>query len=195
GRKLVFRLPTGVEIGTESAVLKGALMALSDAWPLGRTAPELFELACTALRERGLSPPGESPEADASKLREDLELLVAAGHIELRLRQIRFPHRVDARPRLHALSRLLLEEGGYVATPRHEIVALSRHGRTIAAACDGTRDLDEVVAEVTPAFMADPPVVAGEGEPPLGPEDLRRALPGYVASVVMGLARSGAFAD
>jgi SAM-dependent methyltransferase len=142
GKEAHFRWGERASLRTDHPLAKAAFIALLDRWRDQATFDVLLAGACSLL---GRAPGGEDAEA--------LEAILLGAFglrmVELTAERWIYATRVGTRPEASRLARLEAEEGDLVTTLAHRRVCLDDPRlRQLLLLCDGTRDVDALVADL-----------------------------------------------
>ena len=144
-----FKGPTGANLSTADPLAKGAMLALSDAWPRALPFNELLESARSHARV--------APDAShAEYLGQVLLTLCAGGLAHLHARPRAFVAEPGERPMASSLARVQAEASPTVTTLNGDTIALpDAPARRILSQLAGTRDRAEIAsgASCTPAQL------------------------------------------
>ncbi len=136
-----FAAPDGVRFSVTHPLTKAALLCLAEAYPDAVAYPELEEAA--------LQRAAGAREWDVAGLIEELFSLYAHRAIHLVTARETVYHGLSSHPRAHALARA--QAGaylGHLATVRHTVLDVDPLAGQLVQLMDGTRNLDELVAEL-----------------------------------------------
>ncbi len=149
GVEMEFRSREGRVFGTERALLKAALLEISQVLP---NSVPVDELRLRARRRIG-GDPSQTRDADRELLCRNLLYLYGRRLAELHLREIDGCAAISDRPRAWTLARhCALMDAQYIPNIRHESVIVSnRYERVLLRLLDGTRDKAELVAGLVDA--------------------------------------------
>ncbi len=103
------------------------------------------------------------------------------------------PARLGARPQVRAYTRLEAEELGFVTTRIHRARTLHPLHAALIRACDGTRDLDALVAMILAKIEAGELVLQTADGQAAQPEEVAAGLPMVVRDALEQLASGGLF--
>lgn len=146
----------GVRIAVQSALLKSALIELSEARPRSVPFVDLVRAAHARLIKRRVRAEGSSPgDDDVAALANDLASLAELGCAELRSVEAPFEPAVGERPRTSPLTRWEAARGSFVTTPLGRVAKLDPFIALLVARLDGSRSLDELRAELASAEPAE----------------------------------------
>ncbi|CAK0741574.1 Methyltransferase-like protein [Gammaproteobacteria bacterium] len=167
-----FAAPDGVRFGVAHPLTKAALLHLAEVYPDAVAYPALEAAALRRLAATG------EDEWDVEHLIGELFSLYAHRAVRLTLAPETFYHGpLPLRPRAHALARAQAAARlGHLATVRHTTLEIDPLAGQLVQLMDGTRTLDELVADVVMylAHHTARAVVRG-GIPELPPDGQLRA--------------------
>ena len=170
-----------------------ALPCLKRAWQLvGAAWPEsipFVELYATLLDEFGEVASTGRPTFLV--LAENLIFALIHGFIDALPEPRRFLRTIPARPVSMRWARVLSQEQEMVPNLRHQMVRLSRPQRTLIRLLDGTRDVEQLVAEMVRAALAGDIEVTRDGEMLTGEDELREIFSLAVPNGLADLHRTG----
>lgn len=138
-----FAAPDGVRFGVTHPLTKAALLYLAEVYPDAVAYSVLEEAAVRRTAVTGVS------EWNVEQLIGELFSLYAHRAVRLTLIPETFDHSIPLRPRAHALARAQAAARlGHLATVRHTTLEIDPLAGQLVQLMDGTRTLDELVADV-----------------------------------------------
>jgi methyltransferase-like protein len=140
-----FIFDDGATATTSNPVFKAALVELFERWPRGVPFDELLGAVLARLQVADAQAGGVGQLLAAHLVRGYIAHLVSI-HSE----PFRFVLEVGERPRASALARYLSGARDTLPTLRHRLVALPPAERSVLRLFDGSRSVDEIVAEFAP---------------------------------------------
>jgi SAM-dependent methyltransferase len=167
----------GRTITTDHRLSKAALLHLGSCWP--------GTVAFAELVERALERLGDDAARVRASLDEEVEALTitlfsayAGGQVELHCSAPRLTTGISARPQACAVARRQAQSGSLVTNRRHGSVYMEDEvTRRFLLLVDGTRSVDDLVADLTAALTREPPRVAeGEAAPEVTRATVERNL-------------------
>ncbi len=177
----VFRSPRGTAIRIDHPVAKAALAILGEASPQAIA----FDTLLAAARHRSEQGRAADPERDEQIMASVLLSLAGASHVELRSAAHAFVIRPGARPRASAVARFQARRQRLVTTLTHGTLEIGDTlGRALLELLDGTRDRDQLLAELERL------VTTGAVDLPVEGASVRDVLAMGLERSLEGLARS-----
>lgn len=171
----------GIRVTVTHALLKAALIELARSFPAGVRFEELADRALALLhlrRSRAIDQGLGAEEREA--LRDDLLRLVSLRHLDLRLTEPPFALVAGEKPRVSTLTRFEARRADWVTSGFFEALHLDDAGRFFVELLDGSRDRDEIAAQLAATLAKHEVDVRDEGGNPLEGEAAHRAMRGYV---------------
>jgi methyltransferase-like protein/SAM-dependent methyltransferase len=181
-----FRSPSGLVLSTTRPLLKGAILALANAWP--GTLP-FAELLTRTRAAAALTDPATA-EADTRTLAAALvDSYLGSDMIELHGAPIVVANQVSEKPLALASARLRAEQGRPVANRRHELVPLNDLESYLLTLLDGTRDRAALVDGCAAAVGAGRLRLDRDGQEVSDEADVRSTLAGIIDRPLTALAK------
>ncbi|CAK0743347.1 Methyltransferase [Gammaproteobacteria bacterium] len=138
-----FATPDGIRFGVTHPLTKAALLYLAEVYPDAVAYPVLEEAAVRRATLAGTN------DWNVEQLIGELFSLYAHRAIRLTLTPETFYHGLSLRPRAHALARAQAAARlGHLATVRHTTLEIDSLAAQLVQLMDGTRTMDELVADV-----------------------------------------------
>ncbi len=155
-------------IAIDHPLTKAALLALRAAWPRALTFDEVVEDALSILGEKA-APIRANLEEEVDALTKALFRMFSAGTIAMHLNPPRLTTTIGERPRASLLARKQAENGALLTNLLHGAVSLEHPiVRRFLILLDGSRTVEELVADLNASLARDPPPggeEAGDGAP------------------------------
>ena len=159
------------DLNVSHPLAKAALAHLSKEFPDAIPYPELTAAAAAAVRDAG----NAEASADTNGLLAELFNLFAHQAVGVSQAAQRFPKAPGERPRAHRLARAQAAQGlGHLPTAHHSTILLDPFSVRLVHYLDGSRDLSELVAQLTDDIAQQRLVLA----------DLRPAAPAVLEAQV-----------
>jgi len=136
-----FHTSTGSPFQASHPLTKAALMHLAARFPSSVAYPALLAAAQALVESHGDGCRAKETE----RLLTELAALVSWRFVGLAPFAQEWPLALPPQPRLHALARWQISHGEAPAGIRHSALALDEAAQTLALACDGSRDISELV--------------------------------------------------
>lgn len=141
-----FESQDGSRVTVSNPLLKAAHLCLGRAWPRALSFGELLEGARALL-------PGRSAEDDPKVLTDAMFILACSGEVSFLLSRPFIVRDATDRPQASLLARRQAQTGRLVTNLLHQTVQLEDdRTRDFLQLLDGTRSVDQIVAEMTERF-------------------------------------------
>ena len=138
-----FGAPDGARFSVTHPLTKAALLHLAEVYPDAVAYPVLEEAAIQRVVAAGAT------KWEVARLNEELFSLYVHQAIRLATAPEAIYHSLSSRPRTHALARAQADTHcGHLATVRHTVLDIDPLAGQLIQLMDGTRNLDELVAEL-----------------------------------------------
>ena len=155
-------------IAIDHPLTKATLLALRAAWPRALTFDEAVEDALSILGEKA-APIRANLDEEMDALTKALFRMFSAGTIAMHLDPPRLTTTIGERPRASLLARKQAENGALLTNLLHGSVSLEHPiVRRFLILLDGSRTVEELVADLNASLTRDPPPggeEAGDGAP------------------------------
>jgi cyclopropane fatty-acyl-phospholipid synthase-like methyltransferase len=135
----IFRTSANREIRVSAPIVKAALLALAEKWPLAIPFDELY-----ASAHARLATSSETPEDERRLLASDILQCFAAGAVELHHAPSPFVIEPGERPEASAVARLHATRGARATSLRHEPGTIGEDTRPMFMLLDGSRTRAEI---------------------------------------------------
>ena len=180
-RSAEFKVAGGGKLTTDHRLGKAALICLGARWPEALGFAALVREAQALLAARTDACEENCSEANVEGLMRVLFEAASAGHVELSLHPPRLTTRISTKPLASRLARHQAQGDALVTNLHHDVVELDERMRRLLRLIDGTRTIDELVADLRAATV-DLPLAADE--PDLTRENVEKCL---AAAAKLGL--------
>jgi methyltransferase-like protein len=138
-----YKSKTGMTVQSNDTVIQHALECLTEDYPHSHSASEIVERLSKTL------PKDLSEKLDVSHITGNLIQGVLAGWVEFRCLPDRLQLRGHKKPKVTDWARCQAQAGRYATNLRHEFINLSEINRQIIPILDGSKDISEIVREVS----------------------------------------------
>jgi SAM-dependent methyltransferase len=163
-------------LSTDHGLSKAAMLQFSRCWPGTLTFPELLESSLDLLGEAA-DPIRVNLEDQVAALTNVLFRAAMAGYVSLHLYPPKLTTRVGERPKASRLARRAAETGALITNLAHGTVILEDIAvRRFLPLVDGTRTVDELVADLAAALGGESSIGDASAEGPGKPEVTRRSV-------------------
>lgn len=187
GVPMAFKAADGLEITSQTTLIKAALVELFLARPAALSFEDLFARAARHLPV-ALTP--EEARDARHTLAGNLLSCLSTSMVVPSLWERPYLSTVSLRPRVFSYARLQAANGALMLTNlRHEGAKVDPLERELVVACDGTRDRDGLIDALIDALTEGRLVVEGEDGPIADPRTLRREIGRAVDSSMLALMR------
>lgn len=161
-----FKIESGEIVASDHPLTKAALLALGRAWPAAISYAHLLAQA------RVMVP--QSDQEDIEATTHALFTAVMRGHVTLHLQPPAIVTAVSERPEASLVARKQAEQSNLITNLQHTGVLLEdERVQRLLLLVDGTRDLDQLVAELKSALAG---VEARANDPPIDRASVERHL-------------------
>jgi len=179
--------PSGNVVTAHRAILKAALLMLSEIWPKSMAFRELVARA----QERSAGGGGQvSPKQDRIAVGELLLRCYAKNLLVLHAHPPRIAASVSHRPVASPLARLQAGGDGAITTQRHDRVQLDGTHRRLLSLLDGTRDRHALVEQLTEHTLRGNLKLEQGGETISNPTRIRELIAGEIPPCLQRLAQN-----
>ena len=145
--EVAFECANGRKIQTKNSALKALVFSLRDAWPRSLSLSELAQFIEQKLTKLELM--GERDSASIARLvRVNTLQMLVRGEIQVRFAQDRFCTEISKQPLGSPLARFQARTDSSVTNGRHCTINLDPIIRIVLQLCDGTRTIDDLIAEI-----------------------------------------------
>lgn len=195
GVSVGFITAAGVQLNSTDAFVKAMLQTLAETKGVSVIAyRDLLESARARSRPFLGEAPADRDQIDEVTLQTNLMNLLARGFIELYAEPVAVRTDVPEKPAVSALARYQAMNTRMMTNRIHHSVPADAASRYVIAACDGTRNRDEVTAELVARVVEGKLQVNEAGAEVADEQKLKALLRVSVDNALAGLANTGFFA-
>jgi methyltransferase-like protein/2-polyprenyl-3-methyl-5-hydroxy-6-metoxy-1,4-benzoquinol methylase len=138
-----YKSRTGMTIQSNDTIIQHVLECLTEDYPCSKTASQLVEHLSQKL------PKELAEKLDVNHITGNLVQGVLAGWVEFRCLPDRIQKSGHKKPKITDWARCQAQAGRYATNLRHEFINLSEINRQIIPILDGTKDIPEIIREVS----------------------------------------------
>lgn len=189
-----FAAANGQQITTADPFLKAAFSTLVDSGCATISFSDLLASASAKATQYVATTGADRAIIEEATLAANLMQLYARGLVETCGEPVACRATVPEKPAISAAARLAAKSGRPLTNRVHAPIPADALGRVVAASCDGTRTLTEIVELVLGETKAGRLGVQQDGRPVEDEQRVREIITAQVTTALNSLARSGFFA-
>jgi SAM-dependent methyltransferase/methyltransferase-like protein len=166
--KSTFTAPSGLTVASSAPVIKTALDHLGAVWPNYVEFDELVRFACERIEnaiQRATLEATPTEAIDEDRLKHNLVGCCSRGIIEVHAATQSFVARPSERPAAAALARWQAARQETVTNRKHEGVPLAAFDRHVLEQLDGTRSVQDLIAQLAAAARSGRIGLVEDGQP------------------------------
>jgi methyltransferase-like protein/SAM-dependent methyltransferase len=193
---VALNVPTanGQQITTADPFLKAAFSVLVESNTAAISFAELLAAASAKAKSHATTPARERAKIEEATLATNLLNLYSRGLIEVHRLPVRCAMTIPAQPAISAYARQQATAARTLTNRLHIAIPADGLGRAVAAACDGSRTVEQIVDHVVSETQAGRLTLQRDGVAVKEEKEIRDILGAQVGVALNALARGGFFA-
>lgn len=193
---VTLNVPTanGQQITTADPFLKAAFSTLVESNTSAVSFADLLATASAKAKAHSTTPARDRAKIEEATLATNLLNLYSRGLLEVHRESVRCTSTVPAKPAISAVARHQAKAARTLTNRLHMAIPADGLGRAVAAACDGSRTVEQIVDHVVSETKAGRLSVQVDGRPVTDDKQLRQVMAAQVNGALTALARGGFFA-